>query len=135
MVFNRRGLAGTAYVSMLAPSAVVLLTAVTGTPATAQDAPVLEENRPLESKIADIENGRRVARTLCSACHLIGEPSEGPAKADVPSFPSIAVRPNQSTEALTNWLIAPHAPMPDPHLTRVEIRDLAGYILSLKKAD
>jgi len=35
-------------------------------------------------------------------------------------------------ERLTNWLIEPHPPMPNPNLTRVEIRDLAGYILSLK---
>ena len=53
--------------------------------------------------------------------------------ADVPSFESIANRPDQSTQRLTNWLIEPHAPMPNVHLTRLEIRDLSGYILSLRK--
>lgn len=94
--------------------------------------PALEGNQPVESKTPDVENGLKVARTLCVSCHLIGEPMEGPSPADVPTFVSIANRSNQSMDGLTNWLIAPHQPMPDPHLTRVEIRDLAGYILSLK---
>ena len=46
------------------------------------------------------------------------------------AFSSIANRPNQSMERLSNWLIEPHAPTPNIHLTRKEIRDLAGYILS-----
>jgi|CXWK01.1.fsa_nt_gi mono/diheme cytochrome c family protein len=92
----------------------------------------LEEAKPPESKTPDIENGLKVARTLCTSCHLIGEPIEGPSPADVPTFKSIANRPGQSMERLTNWLIEPHPPMPNPNLTRVEIRDLAGYILSLK---
>ena len=54
-------------------------------------------------------------------------------QADVPSFQAIADRPNQTNETLTTWLLAPHAPMPDPHLARTEIRDLAGYIMSLRK--
>jgi len=95
--------------------------------------PGIPENPPLESKVADVGNGLSVARKLCTTCHLIGEPNEGPSPADVPTFASIANRPKQSAEALTNWLMAPHQPMPDPHLTRIEIRDLTGYILSLKK--
>ena len=110
-------------------------------PAAAQD-PELDQDPELElkqnkteSKVPDLENGLTLARKLCTTCHLIGEPVDAPAPADVPSFPSIANRPNQSAEALTNWLMAPHAPMPDPHLTRIEIRDLTGYILSLRTAE
>lgn len=93
-----------------------------------------EENKPLELKVPEPEAGLQVARKLCTTCHLIGEPATGPLPADVPSFISIANRPNQSMERITNWLVEPHLPMPDPHLTRVEIRDLAGYILSLRTA-
>ena len=90
--------------------------------------------RAAMSKKPDIEEGLTLSRKLCVNCHLIGEPQDTTAKADVPGFASIANRPEQSMDQLTQWLMAPHAPMPDPHLTRTEIRDLAGYILSLRKA-
>ena len=99
------------------------------------DQPIIrDEPGKVESKIPDVENGLTVARALCSTCHLIGEPANSPMPTDVPSFSSIANRPNQSVERLSNWLIEPHAPMPNIHLTRKEIRDLAGYILSLRSS-
>jgi mono/diheme cytochrome c family protein len=78
------------------------------------------------------EDGAAVAQKLCVGCHIIEGGEKAAVQADVPSFPSIADRPNQSFEALSAWLLKPHAPMPDPHLTRKEVRDLAGYILTLK---
>lgn len=92
-----------------------------------------DEPGKLESKKSDIENGARLAQTLCTSCHLIGEPSDRPVPADVPSFAGIANRPTQTLDHLTNWLTEPHPPMPNLNLTRVEIRDLAGYIFSLRK--
>jgi mono/diheme cytochrome c family protein len=86
-----------------------------------------------ESKVPDLPNGETLARKLCVGCHVL-DPGLGKIpQADVPSFRIIADRPNQTTETLTTWLLAPHAPMPDPHLSRTEIRDLAGYIMSLRK--
>ena len=87
-----------------------------------------------ESTVPDPENGQALSRKLCVACHLIENATDGVTQADVPSFSAIANRPNQSVEALTNWLMAPHAPMPDLHLTRKEIRDLVGYIILLRTA-
>ncbi len=87
-----------------------------------------------ELTVPDSENGRALARKLCVSCHLIENTTDSVMKVDVPSFSAIANRPNQSIEALANWLMAPHAPMPDPHLTRKEIRDLAGYIIFLRTA-
>jgi mono/diheme cytochrome c family protein len=78
------------------------------------------------------EDGAAVAQKLCVGCHIIEGGEKAAVQADVPSFPAIADRPNQSFEALSNWLMKPHAPMPDPHLSRKEVRDLAGYILTLK---
>ena len=98
------------------------------------DAPptIPDEPGKTESKIPDIENGNKLARTLCTACHLIGEPANAPVPTDFPSFVSIANRPNQSTDHLLTWLTQPHPPMPNINLTRKEIRDLSGYILSLR---
>ena len=87
-----------------------------------------------ESTVAVPEDGLQTARKLCATCHLIGEPPNSATAADVPGFASIANRPKQSAEQLTNWLIEPHQPMPNLHLTRKEIRDLAAYILTLRTA-
>ncbi len=117
---------------------LMLSSAVSFTSAIAQepdDTPIIrDEPGKVESKTPDLENGLTVARALCSTCHLIGEPANSPMPADVPSFSSIANRPNQSVEQLSNRLIEPHTPMPNIHLTRKEIRDLAGYILSLRSS-
>ncbi|MEQ1576940.1 MAG: hypothetical protein ABL894_04740 [Hyphomicrobium sp.] len=106
--------------------------------AYAQDEPPSEEKikeekmREAVSKVPNVGNGLELSRKLCTSCHLIGEPPNAPTPADVPSFARIANRAEQSQEKLANWLMAPHQPMPDPHLSRNEIRDLAGYILSLR---
>jgi mono/diheme cytochrome c family protein len=104
-------------------------------PATAQTPELDERQKAAEAKLPDPKNGLVLGRKLCSMCHLIGEQPSAAVPVDVPSFPSIANRPNQSADALTNWLVAPHAPMPDPHLTRKEIRDIAQYILSLRTTE
>ena len=118
-------------------SAFVTALAFAAPPALAQ-VPVDEPN-PLEQlkkknlDAPDAAAGLQVARKLCVSCHLIGEPSTNAATpADVPSFPSVANRPDQSVDKLTTWLIQPHTPMPNLHLTRKEVRDLAAYILSLR---
>ena len=112
--------------------AVVLV--ATSATSTAQEPELGVEPNQAESTIPDVTTGKEIAGKLCVGCHVVEKTSSGNTQADVPSFPSIANRPNQSLEALSGWLMAPHAPMPDPHLTRTEIRDLAGYIVSLRGA-
>ena len=85
-----------------------------------------------EATTPDVANGQAIAGKLCVGCHVVGQTSDSVTAVDVPSFPSIANRPAQSVDNLSNWLRAPHTPMPDAHLSRKEIRDLAGYILSLR---
>lgn len=133
-LLNRGSIYNRARLNAFMFAAVVSL-ALASLPAAAQSPELDEKQNQTESKVPDLENGLTLARKLCTTCHLIGEPANASAPADVPTFRSIANRPSQSAEALTNWLLAPHAPMPDPHLTRKEIRDLAGYILSLRAAD
>ena len=118
--------------AVLATAAILLLTSVIS--GAAQEPELGIEPNVAESTVPDPENGKLLAGKLCVGCHLIDKGADGATPADVPSFPSIADRPNQSVEAMTTWLMAPHTPMPDPHLTRKEIRDLAGYILSLRTA-
>ncbi|MBS0250733.1 MAG: c-type cytochrome [Proteobacteria bacterium] len=98
------------------------------------DAPpdLKDEPGKAESKLPNIENGNNVARKLCTSCHLIGEPANAPVPSDVPTFASIANRQGQTLDHLATWLTRPHPPMPNLNLTRMEIRDLAGYIMSLR---
>ena len=117
-----------AAVMALAAAAVMTLS----TPGVAQDLEVDPDLNLPESTEPVPEDGAAVAQKLCVGCHIVEKGAGGSAQADVPTFPAIADRPNQSFEALSAWLMQPHAPMPDPHLARKEVRDLAGYILSLK---
>jgi mono/diheme cytochrome c family protein len=87
----------------------------------------------LESKKPVIENGKALAEKLCVSCHAVDGPSPS-GHADVPSFKAAANREGQTAETLSNWLVSPHPPMPNLHLTREEIRDIGGYVLSLRDA-
>jgi hypothetical protein len=59
------------------------------------------------------QRGRELAARLCINCHVIdGEPS-GPVRADVPSFPAIARRPESTAERLAGKIIVPHPAMPN----------------------
>jgi mono/diheme cytochrome c family protein len=123
--------------SRLAAIAAALVVSAIPSYAQEPEAPpfILEEPNKKESTTPDPAAGLQTARTLCAACHLIGEPPTNAATpADVPSFASVANRPDQSAERLSNWLIQPHTPMPNLHLTRKEIRDLSAYILTLRTA-
>lgn len=122
---------GVVVVSLCAAS--ILLTGAPSQGQVPSEPPfILEEPNKTESTVPEPENGLLVARKLCASCHLIGEPPTAETPADVPSFPSIADRPEQSAEKLSNWLLQPHTPMPNLHLTRKEIRDLAAYIMTLR---
>lgn len=82
----------------------------------------------------DEANGQALAKRLCSNCHVIGDEAAAQTiSADVPSFRSIANLPEQSIERIAGRIVVPHPPMPQIDVTRNEIRDLAAYIMSLKK--
>lgn len=89
-------------------------------PGSAQDAP------------GDVSSGRRIAETLCAACHQIGAGEPEP-KSGAPSFVKIARMPSTTTLALNVFLRSTHKAMPDFQLTREEADDVVAYIMSLKK--
>ncbi|MBY0561608.1 cytochrome c [Hyphomicrobium sp.] len=97
------------------------------------------ENEPvqkpdaIQAKKPDPENGRAVARALCTNCHMIGDQPNSAVNADVPSFVAIANIHDQSAERISNWLHNAHGPMPNAHLTRKELGDVAAYIMSLRQ--
>ncbi|NBS35202.1 MAG: cytochrome c [Methylocystaceae bacterium] len=77
----------------------------------------------------DLRHGKTIAQRWCAACHVV-VPEQSAAWADAPSFSDIARR-RADKEALARFLIDPHPPMPDMHLSRQEIDDIVSYIRSL----
>ena len=76
--------------------------------------------------------GRHLAETWCSSCHVIGPASQRGTSSGAPAFAAIAHMKSTTPMSLRVFLQTPHARMPDLHLSRDEIADLAAYILSLR---
>ena len=103
------------------PAAVVLglLVSAAATPSSAQD-------------LGDVATGHKLAETWCSSCHLVGAPHGAVVSNGAPTFTAIAADKSVTVLSLRAFLQTPHARMPDLHLTREEVDDLAAYILSLR---
>ena len=78
--------------------------------------------------------GLRLAEKWCGgACHVIGPASVRGTSTGVPTFVAIARMPSTTQMSISVFLQTPHVRMPDLHLSREEIADLAAYILSLRR--
>ena len=83
------------------------------------------------ARAADADNGERLARRWCAACHIVALNQQS-ATTEAPSFSSIARTPGLDAARIALFLLHPHPKMPDMGLTRPEAADLAAYIASLK---
>ncbi len=79
----------------------------------------------------DVENGRRLSARWCSECHAI-EPAGGKVGRTI-SFAAIAGKQDITSDMITSFLLMPHATMPNPPLTRKDARDIAAYLMEMKK--
>jgi cytochrome c1 len=90
----------------------------------------------------DVKEGHRVALLVCYACHVVERDQrqhlptlEPPA----PSFETIAQRGNVNAESLQAFLTTTHrdvsnpGAMPSPGLTDSYVKQVAAYILSLRR--
>jgi mono/diheme cytochrome c family protein len=77
----------------------------------------------------DAQRGAIIAKRWCASCHVVAS-DQTSASADAPSFFDIAQR-RTDRKKLGNFLVDPHPPMPDMHLSRKEIDDIVSYIRSL----
>lgn len=80
---------------------------------------------------ADPGHGADLAERWCASCHVVAN-GQARASADVPSFASVARRPDFSPERLAFFLLEPHPKMPNFPLSRIEAGDIAAYIGSLR---
>ncbi|RBP10615.1 cytochrome c553 [Roseiarcus fermentans] len=81
---------------------------------------------------ADVANGEAIAKRWCAACHIVA-PDQTHGADSVPTFASIARRPDFSADKTAKFLMDPHPKMPDMQLGRGEAADLGAYIASLGK--
>ena len=80
---------------------------------------------------ADADNGERLARRWCSACHVVAPNQSGPTT-EAPPFATIANKPDFDAAKVAFFLLDPHPKMPNMGLSRTEVADLAAYIATLK---
>ncbi|MHC4046571.1 c-type cytochrome [Bradyrhizobium sp. 23AC] len=80
---------------------------------------------------ANADHGADLAKRWCASCHVVAN-GQTQASADVPSFASVARRPDFSPERLAFFLLDPHPKMPNFPLSRTEAGDIAAYIASLR---
>jgi len=109
--------------------ACLVMFAVIATPTWAEDA------------VNDVQAGRRVAFLVCNACHVVAPDQRYPPTLTPPgpSFESIAQRPDVSIESIQKFLTMTHRDasnpraMPNPELIDSYMRQVATYILSLRR--
>jgi mono/diheme cytochrome c family protein len=80
----------------------------------------------------NVANGRQLSVRLCTNCHMVATDAAGASGQLAPSFAAIARKPGQTPEQVAGAIIIPHPDMPAVSLTMQEIRDVVGYIVSLK---
>lgn len=83
------------------------------------------------AQAADADNGERLARRWCAACHVVASNQSTPTS-EAPPFASIARGARFEASAVAAFLMQSHPKMPDMSLTHKEATDLAAYIGSLK---
>ena len=79
----------------------------------------------------DAELGTRLTERWCADCHAGGGRS-AKARQAIP-FEAIAAKPGVTSELIVNFLMLPHATMPNLPIRRSEAEDIAAFIMQTKK--
>jgi mono/diheme cytochrome c family protein len=94
---------------------------------------IASSHRVAAQDIGDAAAGRQLTETWCSTCHVAGPGQHSGTSNGAPTFTAIAGMKSTTAVALQAFLQTPHDRMPDLHLSRGEIDDVAAYILSLRR--
>lgn len=85
--------------------------------------------------------GEHIARTICSACHVVASDQDFPPllREPAPPFAEIANRPGTTDKSLRHFITSTHwnertlpMRMPNPQLTDEQTRAVTRYILGLR---
>lgn len=81
----------------------------------------------------DVENGKRIAERWCVECHATGTSTSKTRHAHEMPFEAIANKPGISSGLIADFLLLPHATMPNPLIRRSDAEDVAAFIMELKR--
>ena len=81
----------------------------------------------------DAQQGREIAQRWCSSCHVVERTATAASADGLPSFPTIAARPDMSADRLRAAMNPQHSRMPDLALSKRQQDDLIAYIHSLRR--
>lgn len=82
------------------------------------------------SASADPSHGEVVVKRWCADCHLVAEGQK--TSTEAPPFSGIARRPDFDAKRIALFLLDPHPKMPNMHLSREDVTDIAAYLATLK---
>jgi len=80
---------------------------------------------------ADAQNGKLIAQSRCSPCHIV-VPMQRQELSNSPPFDQIAKKNDLTPEMLAYLILSPH-PRMNMTLSREEADDLAAHIISLRR--
>ena len=86
-------------------------------------------------EVGNAQQGLRLARQVCSPCHLVVKEAGRSTNPDAPTFETIAKTKGLTGAALTSMLETSHRTMPNIVIKGSDINDITAYILSLKEGD
>jgi cytochrome c2 len=88
---------------------------------------------------SELARGENIAQHMCAACHVVAHEEPYSVKPG-PDFADIANRPGISATSLQQFISTTHwdpdklpMSMPNPMLSKDDIRAVSSYILSLRK--
>lgn len=84
------------------------------------------------TQIGSAEQGLKIARAQCAACHLIGKEKGRSTNELAPTFAKIANTPGMTAAALRLALNTPHRSMPNLIVKNGDADSIVAYILSLR---
>lgn len=88
----------------------------------------------MDAALADPGNaasGQVIAQTWCSNCHMVGLQSLVLSRDAIPSFVDVARMPSTTSLSIHAFRQTWHRQMPDFALSRLQVDDIAAYVLSL----
>ncbi len=86
------------------------------------------------AQIGSAEQGLRLAREACAACHLIVKETGRSKNSDAPTFAVIANTPGMTSAALRVALQTSHRAMPNFVIKDDDADSVIAYILTLKES-
>jgi mono/diheme cytochrome c family protein len=88
----------------------------------------------------DVQQGHRLAMLICANCHVAASDQQFDPilRPPAPPFQSIAQRSTTTADSLRAFLTSTHRDyqpegMPNPQLMDFQVRQVAAYLLSLRK--